>query len=155
MNNYLAHVSPATISTVWDALLSLMGKKPRFGLPAPVTDCKIAPEGTEWKGKKIHFWVTICGNIIGLRVFEHSSRPKRKVLRDLLSKNEPPTLLVYAQMRSETIAHKLAQCLKTGLNRIRYGLIEILKPERAQGLIHRCDYGSVLTCGFRRQFSSN
>lgn len=148
MSIHSFHVSPATITAVSDAAKSLMDR-PRFGLPAPVTRCEIARDGTVWGGNRIHFWITICGNKIGLRIFEHPSRPKRRVIRELTSKGEPPTLFVYAQMSVEKIVHKLAQCIKTGLSRLRRGFISILRPKLEHGLINRCDAGSNLFCGFR------
>ncbi|MEK7641383.1 MAG: hypothetical protein AAB365_00130 [Patescibacteria group bacterium] len=143
MKECIPHVSEKVIMTISSALKSLMGKRPRFGLPAPVKRYEIAHDGTCWHGKRIHFWIIVCGNKIGLRIFEHPSRPKRKALQNLLAVNEPPTLCVYEYMTPEKIVHKLAQCIKTGLNRMRHGLIGILKPQRDKGLIRRCDTGSV------------
>jgi hypothetical protein len=144
MSELVPHVSSETITTVFEAVQSLMGKKARFGLPEPVKHCEIAREGTRWYGKTIHFWITLCGSTIGLRVFERSSRPKRRVLNDLLAKNEPPTLCVYDHMRPEKIIHKVAQCIKTGLSRLRHGLINVLRSARKKDLTLKCDAGSLL-----------
>lgn len=152
---HLFHVSPETIRIVAEAIKLLMDK-PRFGLPRPVTGYKIAHDGTFWGGGKIHFWIT-CGQEVGLRIFEHPSRPKRRVLRELTSKDEPPTLFVYANMTIEKIVHKLAQCIKTGLSRTRRGFISILRSRRERGLVDICNVerNNPFNCGFRSMVMQN
>lgn len=149
MSKHLFHVSEETIKIVVEAIKLLM-EKPRFGLPRSVTNYRIAHDGTVWGGGRVHIWIT-CGQEIGLRIFEHPSRPKRRVLRELTSRDEPPTLFVYARMTIEKIVHKLAQCIKTGLSRTRRGFINILRFRREREPVNRCNAESnnPFTCGFR------
>jgi hypothetical protein len=136
------YLSNGVMTNLFDSLGRLTGKA-RHGLPAPVTSFQEAHSGTRVHGKIVHLWVWICGHSIGLRVCRRRSRPSRKCLRDLKEKTAPPVLMYYEDMKPETLDHKLAQCIKIGLNRLRSGLIHCLRPMRNRGLIKRCDAGRI------------
>jgi hypothetical protein len=50
--------------------------------------------------------------------------------------------MIYARMTLEAVTHKLAECIKIGLNRMRKGLIECIKEKVDDGLVPRCDNGN-------------
>ena len=136
-----SHLSRETLKLVSDAAYELSDKA-RHKLRAPVTKCEFAHAGTQWFGHKIHLWITISGKKIGLRIAEHRSRPKRKVLNDLMEENQPPTLLVYAGMRLWSVTRRLAECILIGLNRMRKGLIECVKEKVRDGEVEQCANGN-------------
>lgn len=138
-------ISLTSYNLIDACLESLMkSSRPKGGLPAHISSYRRANDGTRWFGHRIHYWITVADRTIGLRIAEHRSRPRRRVLNELMTANQPPTLVIYAKMKFMTIVHNLAKCIKVGLSRMRKGLIECVREAVRDGRVPRCDNGNFM-----------